>query len=66
MESIVSRLDVTQIFCDVNDFCSSWERMWQQVPHTINDWRASQQIKDASIGSYDDSDGFANAKGERL
>ncbi|MEH1908514.1 MAG: hypothetical protein V7L05_26880 [Nostoc sp.] len=32
MESIVSRLDVTQIFCDVDDFCSSWERMWQQVP----------------------------------
>lgn len=32
MESIVSRLDVTQIFCDVDDFCSSWERLWQQVP----------------------------------
>ncbi|MEH2425745.1 MAG: hypothetical protein V7K48_34075 [Nostoc sp.] len=32
MESIVSRLDVTQIFCDVDDFCSSWERLWQEVP----------------------------------
>ncbi|WP_231510401.1 MULTISPECIES: hypothetical protein [unclassified Fischerella] len=32
MENIVSRLDVTQIFCDVDDFCSSWEKMWQQVP----------------------------------
>jgi hypothetical protein len=32
MSTIVSRLDVTQIFCDVDDFCSSWERMWEQVP----------------------------------
>ncbi|MEH2086872.1 hypothetical protein [Nostoc sp.] len=32
MESIVSRLDVTQIFCDVDDFCSSWERWWQEMP----------------------------------
>ncbi len=32
MSTILSRLDVTQIFCDVDDFCSSWERMWEQVP----------------------------------
>lgn len=32
MCTIVSRLDVTQIFCDVDDFCSTWEQWWQQVP----------------------------------
>lgn len=32
MFTIVSRLDLTQIFCDVDDFCSSWERIWQQAP----------------------------------
>ncbi|YAG15418.1 hypothetical protein NSTC745_04782 [Nostoc sp. DSM 114161] len=32
MSTIVSRLDVTQIFCDVDDLCSSWERMWEQIP----------------------------------
>lgn len=31
MSTIVSRLDVTQIFCDVDDFCSQLEKMWQQV-----------------------------------
>ncbi|MEH2400223.1 hypothetical protein [Nostoc sp.] len=36
MESIVSRLDVTQIFCDVDDFCSSWERLWQEVPQLLS------------------------------
>ena len=30
--TIVSRLDVTQIFCDVDDFYSLWEQLWQQVP----------------------------------
>lgn len=32
MSPIVSRLDVTQIFCQVDDFCQSFERMWQQHP----------------------------------
>jgi hypothetical protein len=32
MSTIVSRLDVTQIFCDVDDFCSTWEQWWQKVP----------------------------------
>lgn len=32
MSTIVSRLDVTQIFCNVDDFCKQWEHMWQQVP----------------------------------
>ncbi len=32
MYTIVSRLDITQIFCDVDDFCQQWENLWQQVP----------------------------------
>ncbi len=32
MSTIVSRLDVTQIFCDVDDFCNQWNNLWQQVP----------------------------------
>lgn len=30
MEKIVSHLDVTQIFCEVDDFCQQFERLWQQ------------------------------------
>ena len=32
MESIVSRLDVTAIFCDVDDFCQWFEQAWSQQP----------------------------------
>jgi Transposase DDE domain len=32
MSTIVSRLDITQIFCDIDDFCNQWESLWQQVP----------------------------------
>jgi hypothetical protein len=32
MDTIVSRLDVTQIFCEVDDFYQSFEQMWQQQP----------------------------------
>ncbi len=32
MSTIVSRLDIVQIFCDVDDFCNQWENLWQQVP----------------------------------
>jgi hypothetical protein len=32
MELIVSHLDVTQIFCDVDDFCQRFEQLWQQQP----------------------------------
>ncbi|MEJ6484784.1 hypothetical protein N0Y54_26290 [Nostoc punctiforme UO1] len=31
MSTIVSRLDIVQIFCDVDDFCNQWENLWQQV-----------------------------------
>ncbi len=32
MEPIVSRLDVTAIFCDVDDFCQWFEQGWSQQP----------------------------------
>lgn len=32
METIVSHLDVTQIFCDVDDFYQQFEQLWQQQP----------------------------------
>ncbi len=44
METIVSRLDVTQIFCEVDDFCQQWEHLWQQMPQlpTITGERRSR------------------------
>lgn len=30
METIVSRLEITQVFCEVDDFCQQFERLWQQ------------------------------------
>ncbi|MBE9020890.1 IS982 family transposase [Chroococcidiopsidales cyanobacterium LEGE 13417] len=32
MDSIVSRLDLTQIFCDVDDYCQQFEQLWEQQP----------------------------------
>jgi hypothetical protein len=32
METIVSRLEITQVFCEVDDFCQQFERLWQQQP----------------------------------
>jgi hypothetical protein len=32
MDTIVSRLDITQIFCDVDDFCTQMEQTWAQQP----------------------------------
>jgi len=32
MSTIVSRLDITQVFCDVDDFCKQWEILLPQVP----------------------------------
>lgn len=44
MSTIVSRLDITQIFCDIDDFCNQWENLWQQVPQlpSISGERRSQ------------------------
>ena len=32
MTNIVSRLDITRIFCEVDDFCQTFESHWQQQP----------------------------------
>lgn len=32
MNSIVSRLDITQVFCQVDDFCKQFEQQWQHQP----------------------------------
>jgi len=32
MDMIGSHLDVTQIFCDVDDLCQQFEQLWQQQP----------------------------------
>ncbi len=32
MDTIVSHLDVTKIFCEIDDFCQHFERHWQQQP----------------------------------
>ena len=32
MSNIVSRLDITQIFCEVDDFYQLFERYWQEQP----------------------------------
>ncbi len=32
MEPIVSRLDLTALFCDVDDFCQTFEWAWAHQP----------------------------------
>ncbi|MBD2080487.1 hypothetical protein [Leptolyngbya sp. FACHB-17] len=32
MEPIIARLNVTAIFCDVDDFCQQFEQAWSQQP----------------------------------
>lgn len=32
MQPIVSRLDITAIFCDIDDFCEQFEQAWAQQP----------------------------------
>jgi len=32
MNNIVSHLDITRIFCEVDDFCQSFEQHWQEQP----------------------------------
>jgi hypothetical protein len=30
MQELASQLNITQIFCKVDDFCQKFERLWQQ------------------------------------
>ena len=32
MNNIVLHLDITRIFCEVDDFCQSFEKHWQEQP----------------------------------
>lgn len=32
MDNSLARLDITQVFCDVDDFCQVFERHWQNQP----------------------------------
>ena len=54
MSTIISRLDLTEIFCDVDNLCSLWEKLWQQVlqlPSITGERR--HQFPDASVGAND-------------
>ena len=47
MSTIVSRLDITQIFCDIDDFCKRWESFWQEIPQlpsTLGERRCNSRM----------------------
>ena len=44
---MASRLDITQIFCDVDDFCIQWSKLWQQqkqLPSMPNEKRCRSRM----------------------
>lgn len=48
MQPIVSRLDVTAIFCDVDDFCQQFEQSWTQqaqLPSMPGEKRSHSRLK---------------------
>jgi hypothetical protein len=47
MDTIVSHLDVTKIFCEVDDFCQQFERHWQhqrQLPSMPGEKRSRSRL----------------------
>ncbi len=55
---ITSRLDITQIFWDVDDFCNQWSRLWQkqkQLPSMPSEKRCPKGyrfvLEDKTIGN---------------
>jgi hypothetical protein len=47
MELIVSHLEMTQICCDVDDFCQQFERLWQQrfqLPSMVGEKRSRSRL----------------------
>lgn len=47
MDTIVSHLDITQIFCDVDDFCQQFEWLWQQhaqLPSILGEKRSRSRM----------------------
>lgn len=52
MTSIISRLDITQIFCDADDFCTYFERYWQaqpELPAISGERRSSSRMRLSEI-----------------
>ena len=48
MNPIVSRLDVTHIFCEVDDFCQQFEQVWQrqaQLPSMLGERRSQSRMR---------------------
>lgn len=48
MSTIVSRLDITQIFCDIDDFCKGRESFWQEIPQlpsTLGERRCNSRMQ---------------------
>lgn len=48
MDMIVSHLDLTQIFCEVDDFCEQFERYWQgqpQLPSMPGERRSRSRLR---------------------
>ena len=44
---MTSRLDITQIFWDVDDFCNQWSRLWRkqkQLPSMPNEKRCRSRM----------------------
>lgn len=52
MTNIVSRLDVTQIFCEVDDFCQVWDSLWQhqkQLPSFSGEQRSRSRMSVSEV-----------------
>lgn len=48
MDRLVSRLDITTIFCEVDDFCQEFERFWSQtspLPSMPGEKRSQSRLK---------------------
>lgn len=49
---MASRLDITQIFCDLDDFCLQWSKLWQrqkQLPSLPNEKRCRSRMSLSEI-----------------
>ena len=49
---IVSRLDITQIFCDVDDFCQQWQQhcsTQKQLPSTLKQKNSKSRMSLSEI-----------------
>lgn len=52
MDTIVSRLDVTTIFCEVDDFCEQFEQAWadqSQLPSLPGERRSRSRLRMSAV-----------------